>query len=324
MAAERFNNSYLKDLEKTELRGPLAVLDEDNVSTASSHGISSKSTQYIFPSNLGSELNHWVCFRVSKEHKFRKDTLTKDETRAFIYLPIPQNLSTSYNAQYSTAELGAVGAGFESEGALASAANAGASLAAGSAKEALSLGIGAAVGGAAGKLRGKGKGGALVGGLLGLVAGESLASGATSLIAGTAGMAINPHKAMLFEGTDFRSHRFEYNFVAKNPLESKTLHNIVGVFKYFMSPSASKAVGGNLSAAFFDYPEQFDIDFHYGENLFDIGTSVLRSFGVNYHGQGTPAYFDLDGEKYPVSVQLSMEFQEVSVMTKELIRDRNR
>ena len=74
------------------------------------------------------------------------------------------------------------------------------------------------------------------------------------------------------------------------------------------------------------YPEQFDIDFHYGETLFDIGQSVLTSFTVDYHGQGTPTYFnDLNtGKKYPTTVNINMSFTEVTAMTKQQIRKLNR
>ena len=109
---------------------------------------------------------------------------------------------------------------------------------------------------------------------------------------GTLGVALNPHKAMLYQGTDFRNHAFSYQFAPKNHAESQKLVSIIGLFKYFAAPARTSG-GDGIAGAFLNYPEQFDIDFRYGKNLFDIGVSVLTSINVNYHPQGTPSYFPL-------------------------------
>ena len=85
-----------------------------------------------------------------------------------------------------------------------------------------------------------------------------------------------------------------------------------------------KGEGKGFSGAFLEYPEQFDIDFRFGKNLFDIGQSVLTQFSVNYHGQGTPVYYDVDGEKFPGSVNIDMSFTEVAALTKKQIVEKNR
>jgi hypothetical protein len=82
--------------------------------------------------------------------------------------------------------------------------------------------------------------------------------------------------------------------------------------------------GQGFTGAFMNFPEQFDIDFHYGKNLFDIGQSVLTTFGVNYHEQGTPLYHDVDGEKYPASINIDMTFMEVTTLTKRQLAEKNR
>jgi hypothetical protein len=74
------------------------------------------------------------------------------------------------------------------------------------------------------------------------------------------------------------------------------------------------APGYAAEGHFFTYPEQFDIEFHYPNYLFDIGASVMTDFSVNYHSEGGSYYFDETNA--PVSVTLSMTFQELTVNTK--------
>ena len=301
-------------------RGPLEVLEMPSNGVHPNGGTAPSSLTMIFPENLGIELEHWVCFRVAREHQFRENVQKKENTQCYIYLPVPQQLQTGYNAGYSQTDLGALGA-FTSE-ELQSATigdKVKASL--------VGLGVGAAeevIGGGLGALGSKVAGGSgAVGGIIGAVTGQGPVGSAVSQALGTFGVAINPHKAMLFQGVDFRTHQFSYNFIPRNLSESQKLVAIVGLFKYFMSPDAGKPGAG---AAFLTYPEQFDIDFHYGETLFDISQSVLTSFTVDYHGQGTPTYFnDLNtGKKYPTTVNINMSFTEVTAMTKQQIRKLNR
>lgn len=314
------DNSFGFDFDK-QPRGPLAALEYGDTTAGGApleQGKSPTSTQYSFPSNLGAELDHWVCFRVSRSHKFRENTQEKSNTRCFIYLPVPQNLATGYNAGYQQMDLGATG-GFTNEentgdyevgtgeAAKQAFANIGVNIAAEAAGALL---------GAAGTKTGTG---AITGAV---VAGGGL-SAVQGGIMGNIGVAVNPHKAMLFQGVNFRSHSFQYNFIPKNVHESKTLLQIVGAFKYFMTPGMTNG-GKGFTGAFLNYPEQFDIDFHYGRNLFDIGQSVLTQFDVNYHGQGIPLYHDVDGEKYPSAVNISMSFTEITTLTKKQLAEKNR
>ena len=66
---------------------------------------------------------------------------------------------------------------------------------------------------------------------------------------------------------------------------------------------------------FFNYPKVFEIEFRHDEFLFEIGTSVLTSFDVNYHGDGTASYFE--NTKAPTNVQITMNFQELNILTSE-------
>ena len=67
--------------------------------------------------------------------------------------------------------------------------------------------------------------------------------------------------------------------------------------------------GKGTVTGYYDYPNQIDIAFYKDEYLFDIKTSYLTQFDVNYHGKGA-FYHDINGKKAPVEVTISMTFLE--------------
>ena len=83
-----------------------------------------------------------------------------------------------------------------------------------------------------------------------------------------------------------------------------------------------------LSTSFLQYPNQFGLSFKNNTMLYSMGTVVLKNFNVDYHGEGTPIYYDAGGltRKYkaPAVVNISTEFQEISIITKEGIEKRGR
>ena len=275
---------------------------------------------YFFPQDLPS-LDHWVAFRISKDIQFRREEVRKEETQSTIILPMPANLGTQYNSQYSAEAVGPLGdfaarqgsnvrnlvegnmSGqqfvgslvnqFTGEGAKSSIGKGLANLGVQAAEEQIGTLAGLAFGG-------------IGGGVAAAAATQAFKAG----LAG-AGIARNPHLATLFTGVNFRSHTFEFKFVPRNRFESNRLRYIIQQFKYHMAPNYDE------SGHFFTYPEQFDIEFHFPNYLFDIGASVLTDFSVNYHGEGASYYFDETNA--PVSVSLSMTFQELTVNTKQNI-----
>lgn len=263
---------------------------------------------YQFPGNLGSRR---IEFLVKPRDRKAVTDKTQTGPTTIIALPIPTNLQTGYNAQYSETGIGVFGnelrtameegssvvdflqqRGIDTlqQSALAIAASASREVAAvlGAASvEKLGLGaagIGAGVGGAAG----------------GAVQGALAAKG----------IAVNPHLAVLFEGVNFRTHSFQYKFSARTESESYSLNNIIYEFKKAMHPSID-------GKAFFKYPDEFDIRFPNDQGfLFEIGKSVLRDFSLNYTPDGG-SYFHKNGA--PVSVQMSMTFVEIDILTKQEI-----
>ena len=292
----------------------MAVTDTKEVTTTSSSEALGKLTRGIsssgslsFPEDLS---QHAVIFQVKKRERDTVKKTTSTRNGSAIALPIPANLATGYNAQYSQTGLGVLGnaaqdlmAGNQvnaqslrdliqteggnlvSEQAKAIAADA-------------SVEVAALLGG-------------LVAGPAGLGVGAAAAGIARGALAG-ARLAVNPHLAVLFEGVGFRNHSFQYKFAARSQSESNTLKSIIKVFKTAMVPSLD-----NL--AFFNYPDEFDITFPGKEEfLFKIGTSVLTDFQINYTPDGA-SYFHSNGA--PVSVTLSMAFTEIDILTKKEIED---
>ena len=137
----------------------------------------------------------------------------------------------------------------------------------------------------------------------------------------SAGIARNPHMAQIFENVNFRSHTFSYKLTPKNKKESLILKDIIKYFKVAMHPNYF------LGNHFFDYPLQFDIDIMHdsrGGNpfMFNIGPSVLTSMSANYTPDG-PYFHDFNELKAPLSVEISLSFTELKIVTQQEILDYN-
>ncbi len=308
-----FNELLKKKVLGNRIVGDLAQLYRDGKTR----------TNLFYPSDLDSE--HYLMFRVMRRD--RKSVLaksTKHEVQS-ITLPVPSNLQVQQGASYNDATLGIAGAAAAGKIKTSDIMDSGASLSQGltdiigRATEAFKakdtdaaikgVGIGvpafAAAGGA--KLLGS------IGGLLALGGTVGNVSAGVSL---DTGIAINPHLAVVFQGVGFRTHSFQYKFIARNQTESDVIKNIIYAFQYAMLPSYTP---GSLA---FQYPDEFKIEFAEGisEYLYDIGTCVLESVDVQYNGEGTPLFFENSGA--PVSITMSLAFKETAIHTKERLAGR--
>ena len=125
------------------------------------------------------------------------------------------------------------------------------------------------------------------------------------------GFAINPFQAMTFQGTNFRDHSFTFEFFAKSPEESISIRKIIERFRYNMIPGYS-----GFSKVLFDYPNMFHISFMETDYLYKFKPCVLTNMGINYHAQGDAFYFDLNGQKVPASISVTLQFKETEIITK--------
>ena len=289
-------------------------------------------SELFFPGDV-EQLDHWCAVRIFEQKLMQRSDTAIQSDIARVFLPMPQQLTTGYNHGYNAESLGPVGAlGATVGGGIADAFKSGKvesltdavkgsidtkGLAAGAGYYVSQL---AESGGLA--LPGAAKGGK-TGAVLGVV-GAGIGPAVKGAMAG-AGIARNPFMALLYDSPAMREHSFSWKLVARNYAESNTIYNIVKLFKYHAAPGRSSLGDVAGQSVFLTYPEQFDIDFHHNEFLYNIAPSVLKGFSVNYHPDGTQYHASPDGTtKAPVAVQIEMQLQEVAIITKENIKEDDR
>ena len=149
--------------------------------------------------------------------------------------------------------------------------------------------------------------------------GES--TGATAMAA--AGVAVNPMLELIYSSPTFRTFQFDFMFYPRDEKEALEVQKIIEKLRFHSSPEIIKDAQGFLVP-----PSQFDVRFYYGgainPNIPEIATCVLMNIDVNYAPNGWSAYEipgqsapSLGGTGMPVAIQLSMQFQEVEILTKE-------
>ena len=275
---------------------------------------------HVFPKEI-ENVGQFMKFSVFREFKYQRDAFDKATIDARIFLPLPASLTAGYASEYANEEVSPFGD--------AAAKNADKLKFDGTAEEAIGS-VGNFISGVRDDVGKSGlmnigaqvastEGGAVIGGLikgiLGATLGAAFGAGIKGTIAGS-GIARNPHMAVLFQGTGFRTHSFSYKLVPRNQEDSRKITAIIKTFKQAMVPEYIK------QNHFFRYPQQFRIEVSKPDHLFKFQTCVLTTFNVNYHGEGGPFYHSLEnGEEAPVSVTLEMNFTETRIITKDEIEE---
>ena len=273
-----------------------------------------------FPGDVSSH-EQFMYFRLLEQYKFKRNEPENVDCYCTIALPLPTNLGTAYASTYSNESLGMVGEMASGEApALAEALKKGldgnfkgsvdqlksisARMAPGGGKELLKKlatyhAEAAATAGAAW----------LASGFLGGAAALPIGVGVNQAIKGVKaglGVARNPYLAAVFEGVNFKSHQFSFQLTPKNAVESNTIRSIISAFRNASLPSDSSLTD------FYDYPAQVQLLFADDSYLFDIKTSVITAFDINYHGKGA-YYHDVNGKKAPVEVSININLLETVV-----------
>jgi hypothetical protein len=277
----------------------------------------------IYPDDIDDD--HYMIFNViERKRDNRKEKGTTRVIRSIV-LPIPLNLTTQYNAEYQNESLGIFGAmaagrinAADLKSAVGDISNIISSKiqAASDAFKAKDLDAGVRAAGIAGPAVVTGAAAAGAGAVGGLLALGGTSGGVISGVGVSEGLAINPHMAVLFQGVGFREHSFSYKLLARNLEESIRIKELISVFKYHMHPNYKI---GNLA---FEYPDEFEIEFStkLQPYMYKVGTCVLKSFNVSYSTEGTNAFYDSGA---PVSLEISMTFQETKIITKDTLDDPN-
>ena len=138
------------------------------------------------------------------------------------------------------------------------------------------------------------------------------------------GRATNPMIEQTFEGVDFRSFSFAYEFYPRSPDEAEMVQQIIYRFKTAMLPDTYGAgleeEDSDDAAAdienYFNYPNIFDVSFEgpLANRLEGFLPMVCTGCNVDYFNGNTVSYFE-DGT--PVSTKMTLTFSEIKILTQE-------
>lgn len=149
------------------------------------------------------------------------------------------------------------------------------------------------------------------------VANKFLGKGAKygGILSAATGTAANPKKEQVFQGVEFRTFTFEYQFYPRDEFEAENILNIIYEFKYHMHPEFKSELN-----YVWIYPSEFDIIYYTGGkenlNLHKHTSCVLTDMQVNYTPNGNFSVFD---NGMPTQINLSLSFKELQLASKETI-----
>lgn len=134
-----------------------------------------------------------------------------------------------------------------------------------------------------------------------------------------AGVAVNPHMALTYQGPGaFREHKFDFDFYPRTYEEAEEISSIVTQFKNRMLPELNDF--GFLKSIYFNFPHEFFIEFfiksedgHKKFKQMGIKRSVLTDMNLNFDAQQGPAFYDppdKNKEPMPVHTKMQLSFRE--------------
>ena len=150
---------------------------------------------------------------------------------------------------------------------------------------------------------------------------DLLMPGAKALAEITHGRVFSNRMEMVFKGVPRRTFSFQFTMMPKSEAEAKSIREICQMFRFYMAPSFEGEV--NTSRTFI-VPATFDIEYRLiggGENNFlnKISTSVLTSCEITYGGERTTFFRPTDGGAPPVQTNITLNFKELEIITRERI-----
>lgn len=258
--------------------------------------------------------------------------LKRDPTS--VYLAMPKNISTAYQASYAKVNMGVAGA------MASTMINPGGTTFDDAAKSISDAATTATPELAASTIAGS------VSSLNQLIGGEGNVS-ASDLLAVGQGRVFNPFAEQIFKEMQFRTHSFSFKLFSRSMNEAKEIHNIITYLKTGAAPRlkgidekemfgflkggktfTSTATTGALAAnRFFEIPDKYELRFvrydpeadtisEAGGLHFKIKPSVCTSINVNYTPDGQYSSFQTvdQGAVSVPAIQLDMQFTETSVI----------
>ena len=152
---------------------------------------------------------------------------------------------------------------------------------------------------------------------------DTVASGASTLIALERGTVRTPRMELMFEQVARRSFQYQFTFTPKSQQEAKIIEEIIYQFKYYAMPKYSNP---NTKREM-DIPGTFDIQYMYrgGENSFlnKISTCFCTNVSVEYGADRYTAYeptsSKLGSGPPPQKSKLSLQFNEIEILSQDHI-----
>ena len=157
---------------------------------------------------------------------------------------------------------------------------------------------------------------------------EALGSAQTGqAILASTGRVQNPMLEMIYKSPNFRTFQFDFTFYPRDEREALEVQRILERLRFHQAPELMPNAGGFLIP-----PSEFDIKFYNSgkenPNIPQIATCVLTTLDINYAPNGWAAY-ETPGENepylgrtgMPVSIQATLQFQEMTYLTKKDFRD---
>ena len=123
----------------------------------------------------------------------------------------------------------------------------------------------------------------------------------------------NTKKEQLFQGVDFRTFTFSYQFAPKNEFEAANVLDIIRTFRHHMLPEFA-----DENQFVYIYPSEFEIKYFKGseESLYleQHFTSVLTNCNINYTPNGQFVTFE---NGMPSQINMTLTFKELYLASKE-------
>ena len=138
-----------------------------------------------------------------------------------------------------------------------------------------------------------------------------------------AGKIFSDKMELSFKGVTRRTFSFSFVFMPKSEKESKTIEQIIHMFKFHAHPNYVKGSEGRQMTI----PDTFDIDYMYQDSVNNfinkISTCFLKDISVAYGGDRFTAHRPTEGLQGkgapPTRTSLTLTFQEMEILTRQRI-----
>jgi hypothetical protein len=123
----------------------------------------------------------------------------------------------------------------------------------------------------------------------------------------------NTKKEQLFQGVDFRTINFSYQFAPKNEFEAANVLDIIRTFRHHMLPEFA-----DENQFIYIYPSEFEIKYFRGDQESEFlerhFTAVLTNCNINYTPNGQFVTFE---NGMPSQINMTLTFKELFLASKE-------